>query len=287
MIVSDTGPVTMKTMQDEITAAVKAFDWVTVRRRAEAQPATEGRPEGVRRCGDVGQAPAAKPAVRRGHGRCGCRTVRRRRQPSRSWRGLRASAGGSGPDWPGPSHLRRDGRRSGRIRRTTAPRHEAASVAATRSCSYRRRSTIPPRRSICGVRWSVRRAVPRRSKALLAWHQRGRVAGPRVAGIPFRSGISDPAQLATDTAAQVSDERRGSAGPMGKATACEAHVARGELENAVRRAKDLVEETATDRVRPRRSAASTDVSVGRQTRVRPWHHAGAPAAPGTGQEDRR
>ena len=35
MIVSDKGPATMKAMQAEITAAVKSFDWVTVRRLAQ------------------------------------------------------------------------------------------------------------------------------------------------------------------------------------------------------------------------------------------------------------
>ncbi|HJT93036.1 MAG TPA: trypsin-like peptidase domain-containing protein [Mycobacterium sp.] len=62
----------------------------------------------------------------------------------------------------------------------------------------------------------------------------------------FVPGIPDPGQIANSVAAQVLNSVENLQGPWEKATACEAHVARGELENAVRRARDLVKDKQTD-----------------------------------------
>ena len=82
----------------------------------------------------------------------------------------------------------------------------------------------------------------------LSWHGINAVALLARAGREslFVPGIPDLARLATDTAAQVLTSVEDLRDPWEKATACEAHVARGELENAVRRGKDLVDDKRTD-----------------------------------------
>ena len=59
-------------------------------------------------------------------------------------------------------------------------------------------------------------------------------------------GLSDPGELARNAAADVLGTVKGLTGPWETATACEAHIARNEIEDALRRAREFVENKQTD-----------------------------------------
>ena len=59
-------------------------------------------------------------------------------------------------------------------------------------------------------------------------------------------GLSDPGELARNAAADVLVTVKGLTGPWELATACEAHIARDEIEDALGRAREFVENKETD-----------------------------------------
>ena len=73
--------------------------------------------------------------------------------------------------------------------------------------------------------------------ALLAYAERESIAA---------EGLSDPGELARNAAADVLITVKDQTGPWGRATACEAHIARDEIEDALVRAQEFVENTETD-----------------------------------------
>ncbi len=245
MIVGDAVPGTVKAIQAEITAAVKSFDWVTVRRVAQDYGqqlrAASKLPAGAetlvklllrnRQYDSVMDVADAALSVDPGN-----------RQIWRDFAQALVDQGRTGPalrifaemaDDPAASAYDRSEARGG-VGRCYKELFRAA-ADNDRRVEYLRRAL----EAYGGLYHADRR---------LSWHGINAVALLARAGREslFLPGISDPAQLATDTAAQVLTSVENLRDPWEKATACEAHVARGELENAVRRGKDLVEDKRTD-----------------------------------------
>lgn len=245
MIVSGTGPRTMKATQDEITAAVKAFDWATVRRLAQEYSdqlrASKKASAGVqtlvklllrnRQYDAVMDVADAVLSVDPGN-----------RQVWRDYAQALVDQGRTGPalrifaemaDDPAASAYDRSEARGG-VGRCYKELFRTA-VDPDRRVEYLRRAL----EAYGGLYHADRR---------LSWHGINAVAllARAARDALFVPGISDPARLATDTAAQVLTSVEDLRDPWEKATACEAHVARGEVENAVRRGKDLVEDKRTD-----------------------------------------
>ena len=245
MIVSDKGPATMKAMQAEITAAVKSFDWVTVRRLAQ----------------DYGQQLRSSTKLP-----ASAETLVKLLLRNRQYDAVMDVADAALSVDPGNRQIWRDfaqalvdqGRTGPALRIFAEMADDPAASAYDRSEArggvgrcYKElfRTAVDPDRRV----EYLRRALEAygglyHADRRLSWHGINAVALLARAGREslFVPGISDPAQLATDTAAQVLTSVENLQDPWDKATACEAHVARGEVENAVRRGKDLVEDRRTD-----------------------------------------
>ena len=245
MMVSATGPVTIKTTQGEITAAVEKFDWVTVRRLAQDYShqlrATTKLTAGVltlvklllrnRQYDAVMDVADAALSVDPGN-----------RQIWRDFAQALVDQGRTGPALRIYAEMADDPAASAR------DRAEARGGVGRCYKELFRTAADPDRR----VEY-LRRALEAygglyHADRRLSWHGINAVALLARAGREslFVPGIPDPARLATDTAAQVLTSVEDLRDPWEKATACEAHVARGELEYAVRRGKDLVDDKRTD-----------------------------------------